>query len=280
MYTLTIITPIYNTPIDFLKECIQSVKDSNIDFPYEHLLINDGSSEISLINYLEDLEDENIRVLNINNNGVSYARNYGIKNSLSKYILCLDSDDVLLPKINDAILFLERNIDFGIVYCDIEYFGDLNSIYNVGEFSKFKLLYITNFIHECTLIRRESLDILDYVYNVNLNWSEGLDLYTRMATKEIKFKYISTPFFKYRRIFNGKSLSQQKETDHFEIRTFIKKQFNPHKEISVLDVNQYVINHFNQNYKSLIKLLIIILFPFFFKLLKKNKIFKNDIVVD
>lgn len=280
MNKLTIITPVYNTSVPLLNDCILSVKKAKLNCSYEHLLISDGSTDEQLLIYLKGLEESNIRVLYKDNGGVSSARNLGIKKSMSKYIICLDADDILLPQLNSALDFLESNEEFDLVYCDIECFGDLNSIYHVGDFSKFKLIYITNFISECTLISRSALNKLSYVFSEELNWSEGLDLYARLASNGSKFKYIPQPFFKYRRIYNGSSLSQQNIYDRHLIRTNIKKQFNPHTEITINEVSKYVLNHFKQNQKSLLKLFLIIYFPRVFKKLIQKGIFKNDIVVD
>lgn len=90
----SIIVPVYNVQ-DYLKECIQSVLHQNYD-NYEIILIDDGSTDESgkmcddyALNY------EHIVVIHQRNLGLSAARNTGIRKSVKKYIIFLDSDDML-----------------------------------------------------------------------------------------------------------------------------------------------------------------------------------------
>ena len=57
-------------------------------------MINDGSKD-NTQNVVESYinTDKRIKLINIENNGVSNARNIGIKNSVGEYISFLDSDD-------------------------------------------------------------------------------------------------------------------------------------------------------------------------------------------
>ena len=48
---LSIITPVYNTPLSFFKEYLKSIKDAKIEYPYEVIIINDGSNNKDLIDF-------------------------------------------------------------------------------------------------------------------------------------------------------------------------------------------------------------------------------------
>lgn len=92
-FEITIIIPIYNTPIECLKRCIDSVINQtcrNIQI----ILVNDGSDDIKVINLINEYNNlDNILLLNKDNGGVSSARNYGLKYATGLYIAFLDSDD-------------------------------------------------------------------------------------------------------------------------------------------------------------------------------------------
>lgn len=92
---LSIIIPIYNTPLDLLDACLHSITDSDIKFEYEVLAIDDGSTKV-----VEQVIDRYNKVLNIHyyrkiNGGVSSARNLGIKKAKGEWVTFLDPDDLI-----------------------------------------------------------------------------------------------------------------------------------------------------------------------------------------
>lgn len=93
MIDLSIIIPIYNTPIDKLKRCLDSIKlESNIS--YEVLLIDDGSKlyiETVCKEYINNYK--NYKYVKKQNEGVSETRNLGINKAQGKYIMFVDADD-------------------------------------------------------------------------------------------------------------------------------------------------------------------------------------------
>ena len=98
---ISVIIPVYNSG-KYIVKCLDSIKNQSIN-DYEIVIINDGSTDNSgeiIQNYIKNNKDINIDYYEITNHGVSYARNIGIDNSKSDYIMFVDSDDYL-P--NDAI---------------------------------------------------------------------------------------------------------------------------------------------------------------------------------
>ncbi|MDO5614613.1 MAG: glycosyltransferase [Cruoricaptor ignavus] len=153
---LSIITPVYNTMPNLIKECLVSIEAAKINYPYEVILINDGSTNEEVNSFLNNYKAENTTVIfKESNTGLSDARNVGIEKAKGKFILCLDSDDVLLPEINNAIKFLLKNKKYDIVYCDTQFFGDNNTLRKRGDFSKFKMQYLYNFITATALYRKD-----------------------------------------------------------------------------------------------------------------------------
>ena len=94
MAQISVIVPVYNTE-KYLHRCIDSIlAQTYTDF--ELLLINDGSTDESgeiCDEYAK--KDSRIVVIHKVNEGVSIARNTGIKRSSSKYITFIDSDDYI-----------------------------------------------------------------------------------------------------------------------------------------------------------------------------------------
>lgn len=91
---LSIIVPAYNSS-DYIKECISSVLMQETSYNYELIVINDGSKDDTLEKINLFKENKHLKIINQENKGFSGARNRGIDESLGKYIMFLDSDDLL-----------------------------------------------------------------------------------------------------------------------------------------------------------------------------------------
>lgn len=94
MELITVVIPVYNAE-NTLEDCVESVCGQSYT-SFEVLLINDGSTDKSG-DICEKLTQKynNIKSFTIENNGVSNARNVGIRYSKGKYISFVDADDVV-----------------------------------------------------------------------------------------------------------------------------------------------------------------------------------------
>lgn len=275
---LSIIIPVYNTPSQYLKDCFRSIQESNMNFDYEVLIINDGSTNEETLALLNNYSERHTIIITKNNNGVSSARNIGINKAQGNYLLFLDADDILLPEINNAIKFLKKNEDFDLVYCDTIYFGDQKFYYKKGRFSIFKLFYIGNFLNISTLIKTNIAK--KYSFDESMQYAEDYDFWCRIANDGHNFKYLPKPFFMYRRILDGKSLSQIPSENKNIKNKLLKKKFDVNKIITHETVNQYIINIFKDNKALFVKLTLMLFFPGMFKILLNLKIYRNDYLSD
>lgn len=103
-YRVSIIVPVYNVE-QYLRDCLDSLLVQNIDHELmEVLLINDGSTDSSLDICKEYVEMyEMFKVFSKENEGLSATRNYGVKRAKGKYLMYLDSDDMLTPETVKAV---------------------------------------------------------------------------------------------------------------------------------------------------------------------------------
>lgn len=92
---ISIIVPVYNAE-STLNRCVDSVVNQKFT-DWELLLVDDGSSDFSG-NICDEYVSRNnrIRVFHKDNQGVSSARNLGLRNAVGQWILFLDSDDYFL----------------------------------------------------------------------------------------------------------------------------------------------------------------------------------------
>lgn len=89
---ISIVVPVYNVS-QYLDDCLRSIADqSNTD--WECILVDDGSKDDSgAICDRWALSDSRFRVIHQENQGVSVARNNGIRAANGDYISFVDSDD-------------------------------------------------------------------------------------------------------------------------------------------------------------------------------------------
>ena len=138
---ISIIIPVYNVE-NYLAECLNSVVNQTYR-DIEIIIVNDGSTDnsFSIIQQYQ-LHDERIKIINQENQGLSAARNAGMKVASGDYLWFIDSDDyVAINACEEFVKHLCTGCDL-IVFnrClfddqekEIVTFNDVNKIYNSGR---------------------------------------------------------------------------------------------------------------------------------------------------
>lgn len=117
---ISIIVPIYNVE-DYLRECLDSIQKQT--YPnFECIMINDGSTDNSKQIAEEYLVDSRFKLINQSNQGLSSARNTGIKhlNADSSFVSFVDSDDYIYPDFLETLIeHIEDDADIieGMIEC-------------------------------------------------------------------------------------------------------------------------------------------------------------------
>ena len=166
---ISIIIPAYNSQ-KFIEECISNTLNK-INKEIELIIINDNSIDDTkkiCIKFLN--KKNNIRLINLKKNcGVSVARNVGIKESKGKYLIFLDSDDLLSKNTIDQINKLANksngnDIFFFPSYDPINKIIDNNSLKrklsnksfldNIANFNNFRLT-CWNFVYKKEFLEKK-----------------------------------------------------------------------------------------------------------------------------
>jgi len=120
MSKISVIIPVYNTE-KYLEACVNSVLNQTYQ-DFEIILIDDGSKDnsLNLLNKLA-LKDNRIHIISQENQGVSVARNNGLKQASGKYITFLDSDDTFHPYLLEHLhQALKKNPQANFAWCDFK----------------------------------------------------------------------------------------------------------------------------------------------------------------
>ena len=111
---VSIIVPIYNSE-KYLEKCLDSLLNQDYD-NLEILLINDGSfdgSKTICEKYAK--KAKKIKLYNNKNMGVSYSRNFGLKNCTGDFITFIDSDDYVANSYISTLVKYQLKNDYDIV---------------------------------------------------------------------------------------------------------------------------------------------------------------------
>lgn len=200
---LSIIIPTYNSAT-YIKQCLDSIYKNalNIIDSFEVIVVNDGSTD-NTSDILNQYQFQNLKIYTNSNHGVSYSRNYGIGKASGKYIMFVDSDDLLIENwFNIINKYLDNNIDFLLFTKDknIENLSKENLIKEVSGYIDNNHYFSTPWskIFKTELIKKYNIKFIESIIN-------GEDMLFILNYLNIcsSFKIIGTSFYKYRLLPNS-----------------------------------------------------------------------------
>ena len=202
--TVSIVIPAYNAS-QYLAETIESVLSQTFT-DFELLIINDGSTDntAEIVSFYSD-KDNRVKLFSQQNQGVSIARNTGIKIAKGEHIAFLDSDDKWLPnKLAAHIEHFHKTPDLGISFGRVEFITfDGKSTNYFSKSRLFKIapehLYYENLIitPSNAVIRRSIFDSIEG-FDSNLSGTEDAELFFRIMYKGWKVEGIDKVLAYYR----------------------------------------------------------------------------------
>ncbi|MBR8838295.1 MAG: glycosyltransferase [Stigonema ocellatum SAG 48.90 = DSM 106950] len=206
MPTVSVIISTYKRA-NLVSQAIESVLAQTYT-DYEIIVVNDGSPD----NTKEVLDQfgDHITAIHQENQGVSAARNAGIRAAQGQYIAFLDDDDLWLPnKLEKQIACLESNPKIGLVYSDMFCF-DENGVFPhtwakanpTPPIQECWILFVRNFIPTpSVVVRQECLDKVG-LFDETLTTCEDYDLWLRIIEKW-SVHFLNEPLVRYRRSANS-----------------------------------------------------------------------------
>ncbi|BDF95899.1 glycosyltransferase [Pseudoalteromonas sp. KAN5] len=177
MAKLSIIVPVYNAEkyiVNSLSSCVtQMHKD------IELIVVNDGSKDnsLTLIHtfFAKEIASGLMKIIDQNNQGVSIARNNGIKVAKGEYVAFFDADDILLDQYITQITQVIDNhapdiIEFG--FCKFKELADISTDKGIFVNNEFGL--------------QKTSDVLENVYARSV-WYPWLRVFARRFVEQDMF---------------------------------------------------------------------------------------------
>lgn len=199
---VSIITPFYNS-IQYFEQTFCCVM--NQTFPYfEWILIDDGSTDAYAVEHLRSfaLADERIRVVAKENEGPAAARNFGVRQATTEFLVFLDADDLIEPTFLETLyLALQQNPEAAWSYSDTVTFGARcflwKKYFSSDVMKRENLLVVTAMLRKTAFDKVGGFDVMGRYYNED--WHLWLKL---LAQREFPV-HVQQYLFWYRNMEKG-----------------------------------------------------------------------------
>jgi len=128
---VSILVSSYNTPVAYIHECLESIRNQRGNFYMELVWINDGSStsytmelEAELNQFRETTRFCKVKYLRTDENrGVAHAVNDGLKLCTNEIIVKMDADDIMMPtRISKQLAYMKEHPECHICGTQIHLF--------------------------------------------------------------------------------------------------------------------------------------------------------------
>lgn len=111
---LQIVVPAYNVE-QYLQSCMESILSQKTKYTFHVVLVDDGAKDNTPEICDRYADDPRVTVIHQKNRGLSGARNIGLQELFGKYILLVDSDDVLCEGAIEGLLDTAFRYDCDLV---------------------------------------------------------------------------------------------------------------------------------------------------------------------
>ena len=265
MIDVSVVIPCYNAG-QYLTRSVESILAQTFT-NFQIIIVNDGSNDKLTLKILRKLKkNKKIKIINKKNSGLSAARNSGIKEAKSNYILMLDADDWLrLDTIEIFFKYLEKNKKISYVYSNIHLADEKKGVLK-KNFNFFEQLF-TNQIPYCVLFRKS---ILGKKFRYDQKMKKGFedwDLNIRLGSSGYYGKCINKNLFNYNVSKQG-MLLKSTLSSYSEIFRYIRN-----KNSSTYTYKSILSNYFRWRYtKSNYKLFLFLFYRIFLSILNDKQI--------
>ena len=199
---ITIVTPVFRTPPELLRACLDSVARQYYS-NWQHVLVDDGSNDPAVCRILQDAAkaDDRVRVSCLaDNRGIAAATNEALKLAAGEFVGFLDHDDELSPDALYAVVDeLNCRPEWDVFYSD----EDKISVEGRHFDGFFKpdwspdLLHSVNYICHFLVCRRSVLEKAGYL-RPGFDGSQDFDLALRLAEQTKLIRRIPKVLYHWR----------------------------------------------------------------------------------
>jgi GT2 family glycosyltransferase len=199
---ISIITPVFNTPRNWLGEAIDSVVHQAYE-NWELLLIDDGSTLVETVDFLAAVERHDPRIVLVKRDstgGISAASNSGLERARGEWVGLLDHDDILEPDaLFEVVKYLQTNPETDLIFSDedkITEEGLAAPQFKPDWSPDFLLSY--NYLCHFTTVRREIIEKAGR-FRPEFDGAQDYDLFLRVSELTTRIHHLPRILYHWRR---------------------------------------------------------------------------------
>jgi|GEM_PF-1310886 len=272
---VTVIVPAYNAE-NFIEKCIVQLKNQTFN-RWGCIIVNDGSSDHTSSKIKEGIKnDARFKIIEHDHNkGLSEARNTGLDNSNSKYVIFLDCDDIFNDRLLEALVdraeklksqivasnFMEHKIKKDFLFESMINFklprNNFIFLDEVKKKSNFEIL--SNVVWNKLYLRKYLIDN-NFRFNSFLRRAEDLEFNIRVLSSSNRVSYVDEPLITYITELPNSNQSTISSYPEAIINSLdsIREYFSDNKildkyseELAILFCDHFTANMINYSYDAL-----------------------------
>ncbi|HEU4771601.1 MAG TPA: glycosyltransferase, partial [Candidatus Udaeobacter sp.] len=232
---VSILTPIFDTPVPWLREAVDSVL-AQIYENWELVLIDDGSTAIDLLHALPGLaaRDRRIHLVTLERHqGISAALNKGLEVAKGQWLTFLDHDDVLEPDaLFQNVRVLQENPELDLIYSDEDKLTEagFDSPILKPDWSP-DFFLSCNYLCHMIFLRRDLVRAVDG-FRREFDGSQDYDLLLRITERTDRIHHIPRVLYHWRRSENSSASDVRQKPGQLEaswraIEAHLKRRGEP-----------------------------------------------------
>jgi GT2 family glycosyltransferase len=207
---ISIITPIFDTPVSRLDQAVGSVLAQAYQ-NWELLLVDDGSTEPDFLRILPQLagRDRRIVLANLGTHlGISAASNRGLELGRGQWVTFLDHDDVLEPDaLFEIVKLLQTQPDADLIYTDEDKLGEGGfeaPVFKPDWSPDFFLSY--NYLGHLAAVRRDLVQKAGG-FRSEFDTAQDYDLFFRVVELTNRIHHVPRVLYHWRRSESSSAIS-------------------------------------------------------------------------
>ena len=215
------VMPAYNTPINFLKEMIDSIINQTYT-NWELCIADGGGSQSTIKSVLEEYssKDKRIRFVTLDENkGISVNTNAALKMVTGDYIVLVDHDDTI-PEfaLYECVKRINENPDIDVIYSDEDKVDTNGKTYFEPHFKpdfNIDLLCSVNYICHLFLVKKTIVDTVGE-FRQEFDGAQDYDFIFRCCEEAKNICHIPTVLYHWRCHMNSTSSNPESKLYAFE----------------------------------------------------------------
>ena len=199
---ISIITPVFNTPAEWLTECVESVLNQIYE-KWELILVDDASTNPETLRLLPELAARDARIVlakDPERGGISAASNYGLSMAQGDWVAFLDHDDILEPDaLFQNVKWLQDHPDADLIYSDEDKLTEQGFDTPIFKPDWSPDYFLScNYVCHLTLVRRELVREVGG-FRSEFDGAQDYDLFLRIIERTNRIHHIARVLYHWRR---------------------------------------------------------------------------------